>query len=65
LEEYENRLRIKYELSNALTGIITTKGMSTQMAYNIAAADSCFLGPGIIIDKVEALLKAGDGEGQG
>ncbi|MFP3042907.1 acyl-CoA thioesterase [Treponema primitia] len=65
LEEYENRLRIKYELSNALTGKITTKGMSTQMAYNIAAADSCFLCPGILIEKVEALLKAGDGEGQG
>ncbi|MDR2631954.1 MAG: acyl-CoA thioesterase [Spirochaetaceae bacterium] len=56
LDEYENRLRIKYELSRPETGEITTKGMSTQMAYHIASQDSCFVCPRIFTDKVEALL---------
>ncbi|MDR1932591.1 MAG: acyl-CoA thioesterase [Spirochaetales bacterium] len=56
LDEYENRLRIKYELYDAQTGVLTTKGMSTQMAYDIAGASSCFVCPQILIDKVEALL---------
>jgi acyl-CoA thioester hydrolase len=56
LEEYENRLRIKYELYDAQTGVLTTKGMSTQMAYNMASASSCFICPQILIDKIEALL---------
>jgi acyl-CoA thioester hydrolase len=62
LDEYENRLRIKYELVNTATGTITTKGMSTQMAYDIAAASSLFVCPRIFTDKVEALL-AQPGEG--
>jgi acyl-CoA thioester hydrolase len=56
LEEYENRIRIKYELYNAGTGALTTKGLSTQMAYDIAANDSCFECPRVFVDKVEALL---------
>jgi acyl-CoA thioester hydrolase len=56
LEEYENRIRIKYELYNAETGVLTTKGLSTQMAYNIAANDSCFECPRIFVDRVETLL---------
>jgi acyl-CoA thioester hydrolase len=57
LDEYENRLRIKYELYNARTGELTTKGMSTQMAVDIGKGDSCFICPQIFIDKVETLLK--------
>ena len=56
LVEYENRLRIKYEIRNAKTGVLTTKGVSTQMAYNIAAGDSCFVCPQILVEKVEALI---------
>jgi acyl-CoA thioester hydrolase len=56
LDEYENRLRIKYELSRAETGEITTKGMSTQMAFHVATEDSCFICPKVFTDKVEALL---------
>jgi acyl-CoA thioester hydrolase len=61
LDEYENRLRIKYELSRPDTGEITTRGMSTQMAYNIAAQDSCFVCPRFFTDKVESLLAQGGG----
>ena len=56
LLEYENRLRIQYEIRNAETGVLTTKGISTQMAYDIKARDSCFVSPQILIDKVEALI---------
>jgi acyl-CoA thioester hydrolase len=63
LDEYENRLRIKYEIYNAETGLVTTKGMSTQMAYNIAAGESCFVCPPVLIDRVESLLLQGAGEG--
>lgn len=56
LDEYENCLKIKYEISSAETGLVCTRGTSTQMAYNIAAASSCFVCPQSFIEKVEALL---------
>ena len=56
LMEYENRLRIKYEIRNAETGVITTKGLSTQMAIDMRTNESCFVCPQILIDKVEALI---------
>jgi acyl-CoA thioester hydrolase len=59
LDEWENRLRIKYEFHNAVTGELTTKGMSTQMAYNIEKRDSCFVCPRFLTDRVEALLAQG------
>jgi len=57
LEEYENRLRIKYEIRNVQTGLLTTKGVSTQMAFDMKTNDSCFVCPQILIDKVEALIR--------
>jgi acyl-CoA thioester hydrolase len=57
LEEYENRLRIKYELFNAATGELTTKGVSTQMAFDMAKNDSCFICPAVFTDRVEAMLR--------
>jgi acyl-CoA thioester hydrolase len=59
LEEYENRLRLKYEIRNAETGALTTKGISTQMAYDIKAGESCFVCPRALIQKVEAMIQAG------
>jgi acyl-CoA thioester hydrolase len=57
LMEYENRLLIRYEIRNAQTGQLTTKGFSTQMAFDIKNNDSCFVCPLILIKKVEALIK--------
>jgi len=57
LVEYENCLRIKYEIRNAQTGSVTTKGLSTQMAVNIKTNESCFACPKILIDKVETFIK--------
>jgi acyl-CoA thioester hydrolase len=57
LEEYENRLKIKYEIRNSKTGDIVTKGVSTQMAFDIKAGESCLVCPLGFTDKVEALIK--------
>jgi acyl-CoA thioester hydrolase len=57
LVEYENRLRIKYEIRNAETGVITTKGVSTQMAIDVKKNESCFVCPQILYDKVEAAIR--------
>jgi acyl-CoA thioester hydrolase len=55
LVEYENRLRIRYEIRNAKTGVLLTKGVTTQMAFDAKAGESCFVCPKIFTDKVEAL----------
>ncbi|MDR1318145.1 MAG: acyl-CoA thioesterase [Treponema sp.] len=55
LVEYENCLKIKYELYNAKTGRLCTKGESTQMAVEIASGESRFVCPVILRDKVRAL----------
>jgi len=55
LMEYENRLMIRYEIRNAQTGVLTTKGVSTQMAFDIKNNDSCFVCPSILTKKIEAL----------
>jgi len=57
LTEYENCLIIKYEIRNAQTGALTTKGSSTHMAYDIKNHESCFVCPQILVKKVEALIK--------
>ena len=57
LEEYENRIKIKYEIRNIQTGLLTTKGVSTQMAVDMRTNESCFVCPQILIDKVEAFMK--------
>jgi len=57
LMEYENRLLIRYEIRNAQTGQITTKGSSTQMAFDIKNNDSCFVCPPVLIKKVETFLE--------
>ena len=56
LMEYENCLRIKYEIHNAKTGDAITRGLSTQMAYDIKTDESCFVCPDILIKKVEHLI---------
>jgi acyl-CoA thioester hydrolase len=57
LMEYENRLLIRYEIRNAQTGLLTTKGFSTQMAFDIKNNDSCFVCPEVLTKKVEACIR--------
>jgi acyl-CoA thioester hydrolase len=56
LWEYENRLKIHYEIRNAKTGVVVTKGSSTQMACDIKSGESCFVCPKTLYEKVEALI---------
>jgi acyl-CoA thioester hydrolase len=57
LVEYENRLRIEYEIRNAKTGLVTTRGLTTQMAVNMNTNESCFVCPKELTDIVEFLIK--------
>jgi acyl-CoA thioester hydrolase len=55
LDEYENRLRISYELYGP-DGEAATKAVSTQMACSIASGGSLFECPHVLTEKVETLL---------
>ncbi|GMO12697.1 MAG: acyl-CoA thioesterase [Treponemataceae bacterium] len=50
LVEYENCLKIKYELYNAKTGELCTKGESTQMVLDMRTGETCFVCPQKLID---------------
>ena len=56
LTEYENCIKIKYELYNAASGQLCTKGESTQMAVEMPSWESRIVCPKIFTDKVTALL---------
>ena len=56
LTEYENCIKIKYELFNKKTGKICTKGESTQMAVNKVTGESSMICPQVFLSRVETLL---------
>ncbi len=56
LTEYENCIKIAYEIYNAQTEELCTKGESTQMAVEISSMETKFVCPKVFVDKVEALL---------
>lgn len=58
LTEYENRIKIKYEIRDAETGEITTKAESTQMAMKMDSNEAQFVCPEIFTDKVKALINS-------
>ncbi|MDE5898267.1 MAG: acyl-CoA thioesterase [Treponemataceae bacterium] len=55
LVEYENRLRITYEIYNS-AGELTTKAESSQLAVRMDTKASLFECPPVLIQRVEALL---------
>jgi len=59
LVEYENCLRIEYEIRNAQTELVATRGLTTQMAYDLRANESCFACPPVLIERAEALIRGG------
>ena len=61
LEEYEHRLKIKFEIRNIETKELASKGVSTQMAFNLKTMESCFFCPKILIDNVETLMQKNPG----
>lgn len=59
LVEYENMIKIAFELYNAKTGKLTTKGSVTQMCINGETGETQFVLPKVWIDKVEQCMAQG------
>lgn len=60
LTEYENMIKISFELYNAKTGELTTKGTVSQMCIRASDGETQFFCPKIFTDKVEKLLNQVD-----
>lgn len=54
LVEYENMIKIKYEIFNE-KGELTTKAESTQMAFNIRKMEAEFSCPEVFVKRVKAI----------
>ena len=52
LVEWENRLRIKYEIRDAATGARLTKGETVQLAVKIEGMKLSFISPAILFEKL-------------
>ena len=56
LTEYENRLKIRYTISNCESDECVTKAETTQVAVNKDSGEMCFCSPQVLLDKVRACL---------
>ncbi|MFC4272522.1 acyl-CoA thioesterase [Sneathiella chungangensis] len=56
LAEYENRLKINYQINDRETGEKLTRGFTIQVAIDKNAGEMLFQSPPILYRKVEALL---------
>jgi len=52
LEEYENRLKVSYEITDIESGDRVTKGYTTQLAVDKQTNELCFCSPQVLIEKV-------------
>ena len=59
LVEWENMIKINFELYNAKTGVLCTKGMVSQMCVEAATGESQFVCPKVFTDKVEHFMAQG------
>ena len=53
LLEYENRLKIGYEIVDLASGTRLTKGYTTQVAVNAATQELQFVSPPVVFEKLE------------
>ena len=53
LVDYENRLRIAYAISDAVSGERLTKGYTTQVAVDAATRELQFVSPPVVLAKLE------------
>jgi len=58
LVEWENRLRIAYEIRDLETGKVLTKAESDHMAVKMATGETCFVLPQEFVEKVKAYANA-------
>jgi acyl-CoA thioester hydrolase len=56
LIEWENRLKIAYEIRDAQTQRRLTRGHTVQVAVDIQTREMCFVSPGILHEKLKAYL---------
>jgi acyl-CoA thioester hydrolase len=59
LVEYENMIKINFELFNTETGELTTKGTVSQMCIDAKTGETQFVCPKIWTEKVEGFLAKG------
>ena len=52
LVEWENRLKIKYEIRDAETGARLTRGHTVQVAVKLPEMTMCFISPAILFEKL-------------
>lgn len=52
LQEYENRLRIGYQILDAESGQRTTSGYTIQVAVDESSQEMCFVAPQVLLDKL-------------
>lgn len=52
ISEWENRLRINYQIVDKLTGARLTRGHTFQVAVDMASAEMCFESPTILWEKL-------------
>ncbi|MGY3869482.1 acyl-CoA thioesterase [Aeromonas crassostreae] len=52
LREYQNRLKIEYELFDAESGVRTSKGYSIQVAVNKESGEMCLASPRVLLDRL-------------
>ena len=54
LKEWENRLKIEYQIFDAQSGKRLTKGYTTQVAVHIENREMCFQSPQILLQRLNA-----------
>ena len=52
LVEYENRLKIDYLISDAVSGKRLNRASTTQVAVDIASGEMCFVSPPVLLQKL-------------
>jgi len=53
LQEYENRLKIRYRITDAVSNSKLASGHTTQVAVEMKNMEMCFVSPKILREKVE------------
>lgn len=52
LMEWENRLKIDYQVRDADTGEVLTRATSIQVAVDLASGEMCFISPKALLDRL-------------
>lgn len=52
VEEFENRLKVGYQIVDAATGKRTTTGYTVQVAVNAATGEMCYVSPAILFERM-------------